>query len=92
MSQLLNVWTENSLGVKRLTGNSKLKQLVEILIWRIKGYSAVDYYAIPLYEVGGKAPVKISSLKYVEFEKLLNPRQTGIVSFDKWIQSNLWKG
>lgn len=91
MISFFNIWEKNAAEFQKFSGKSKLRQLLEIIYYRFHGFSPVSYYAIPLFLESGKRPL-ISEQKYHELERYLNPRHTGVVPFNKWIQSCFWKG
>lgn len=48
-----------------------------------------EYYRVPLY--GGIPRDYLSIREYTRIERILNPRQTGVVNFDKWHQYCFFK-
>ncbi|MDE1463036.1 sugar-transfer associated ATP-grasp domain-containing protein [Spartinivicinus poritis] len=64
------------------------------VLWRfiicyLKGFGLKEFLSYPLlYEIPANL---IRYREYSIFEKRVNPRSTGIVEFDKWIQSCVWK-
>lgn len=64
------------------------------VLWRFtvcysKGYGIKEFFS---YNLLHKIPANLITYReYSNFEKRVNPRNTGIVEFDKWIQSCAWK-
>ncbi len=90
MSNLLKIWRKNSKQFKEISKKNRFQQFIEILYYRFHGFSALSYYGIPLYTELGKRSL-ISEAEYTKAEKYLNPRRSGVVPFNKWIQSCVWK-
>lgn len=55
-----------------------------------RGFYPSEYYRLSMYE--GVPPDYLSIRDYTRIEKILNPRQTGVVNFDKWHQYCFFKG
>ncbi|WP_163832467.1 sugar-transfer associated ATP-grasp domain-containing protein [Spartinivicinus ruber] len=64
------------------------------VLWRFiicyfKGFGLKEFLTYPLLQ---KIPADLITYReYSNFEKRVNPRSTGIVEFDKWIQACVWK-
>lgn len=91
MNSFIKIWKENSDEFYKFSGKSKFRQLLEILYFRkFHGFSPSSYYTIPLSTEFSKRTL-LSDKAYNMLEKQLNPRKTGVVPFDKWVQSCFWK-
>lgn len=80
------IW-EHGGDVKRASGKGYLAQLLQILLYRLKGYGAKDYYVFFLYKDFSK-PI-INSVKYATWVRRLNKKYAGVFPFDKWVFGNL---
>lgn len=90
MFGFLKIWQQNMDSFKKYSSKNEFQQLMEICYYKLKGYSIVDYYSIPLFgEIGNRN--LISQKKYAAYQKYLNHKHTGVIPFDKWIQSCFWK-
>ncbi len=91
ITNFINIWKDQSDEFQKISGKNKLRQLLEIFYYnRIHGFSPSSYYQIPLFSEFSKRPL-ISDKSYHILERRLNPRKTGVISFDKWVQSCFWK-
>ncbi|WP_193369771.1 sugar-transfer associated ATP-grasp domain-containing protein [Pelagibius marinus] len=80
------IW-EHGGDVKRASGKGYLAQMLQILLYRLKGYGAKDYYVFFLYR-GLSKPI-INSVKYATWVRRLNKKHPGVFPFDKWVFGNL---
>lgn len=81
----LRLSAENRAETGRSLGDT-IKDLVPIVR---HGLFPSEFYRVPLY--GGIPPHYLSIRDYTRIEKVLNPRQTGVVNFDKWHQYCFFK-
>lgn len=75
---------------KRETGRGVLSLLGDLSVILKRRISPSEYYRLSMYE--GVPPNYLSVKEYTRIERLLNPRQTGVVNFDKWHQYCFFKG
>lgn len=75
---------------KRETGRGFLQLLRDLSVIVSRGITPSEYYRLSMYE--GVPADYVSVKEYVRIERLLNPRQTGVVNFDKWHQYCFFKG
>lgn len=69
-------------------GKSQLRQLLEIGILGLRGYSASDYYVLALYKDPSQAGKYMNQRRFDETRRRWNPPQQGIFEFNKWIFGN----
>lgn len=81
----LRLSAENRAETGRSLGDT-IKDLVPIVR---HGLSPAEYYVGSLYD--GIPPHYLSIREYARIERVLNPRQTGVVNFDKWHQYCFFK-
>ncbi|MCK0510750.1 hypothetical protein GO608_006510 [Aromatoleum buckelii] len=72
------------------TGRSFVQLLRDLSVIVSRGITPSEYYRLSMYE--GVPPDYVSVKEYVRIERILNPRQTGVVNFDKWHQYCFFKG
>lgn len=85
----LKAWNQHKLATKNSAGISPAKQLLQISVWMARGFTADEYYIYPLYS---HDPRPVTCAKhYNRINPILNPRETGVIPVDKWIQSSIWK-
>ena len=85
----LQIWNENKDRVYKESGISSIKQFIEILFWRLKGFNAFEYYVYPLYKYDPRPVLKVRD--YDKIYPLHNPELKGVIAVDKWIQAAIWK-
>lgn len=78
--------TEN----RRETGRGIGELLGDLSVIVKRGITPSEYYRLSMYE--GVPRDYVSVREYVSLERRLNPRQTGVVNFDKWHQYCFFKG
>jgi hypothetical protein len=66
-------------------GKSAARQLLEICLLSLRGYSAADYYLLGLYKPGGRAKNFMTLRQYNDVRRKLNRPVVGIIEFNKWI-------
>jgi hypothetical protein len=66
-------------------GKSAARQLFEICLLSLRGYSAADYYLLGLYKPGGRSKNFMTLQQYNDVRRKLNRPVVGIVEFNKWI-------
>jgi hypothetical protein len=71
--------------VKNETGKSQLKQLLEIGLLGLHGYSASDYYVLGLYRDPRQATRYMNRSQFDKVRRHWNPPVQGIFEFNKWI-------
>lgn len=89
ISQLTNYVrfaTEN----RRETGRGVAELLGDLSVILKRGITPSEYYRLSMYESVPRDYVSVR--EYVDLERRLNPRQTGVVNFDKWHQYCFFKG
>lgn len=62
-----------------------LRHLLGIAKWRLRGFSTYDYFVYPLYRA---KDLVVPTKRYKALQAQWNPRTSGIVAFDKWIQAS----
>lgn len=73
-------------AVQERCGKSRARQALEMLFFRVRGYSPDDYYTLRLYERGPAQGG--AAMRHREFSRLrrnLNPQQAEVVPFNKWV-------
>jgi hypothetical protein len=74
--------------VKKELGKSRLRQLFEIGILDLRGYSASDYYVLGLYKNVADPRKYMNRSQFDEVRRQWNPPKQGIFEFNKWIFGN----
>lgn len=72
------------------SGRNFLDSARDLLIILRRGLYPSEYYRLSMYD--GMPVDYLSVREYNRIEKHLNPRQTGVVNFDKWHQYCFFKG
>ena len=72
------------------TGKGLMRQLVELVYAGTKGFTAEDYYILPLYR--GDNWDCLGRRHYSRLNTYLNPACTGVVPFNKWVSSRFFIG
>jgi hypothetical protein len=77
----------NSAGaeVRADFGKSIPRQMLEISLLGLRGYSAADYYLLGLYKGTSKASKFMTLRQYNEVRRKLNKQVCGIIEFNKWV-------
>lgn len=66
-------------------GKSIPRQILEISLLGLRGYSAADYYLLGLYKGVGDAKRFMTNGQYNDVRRQLNKQVCGIVEFNKWM-------
>jgi hypothetical protein len=66
-------------------GKSIARQVLEISLLSLKGYSAADYYLLGFYKGIGRATRFMTQKQYNEVRRRLNKQVCGIIEFNKWM-------
>src|SRR3546814_9582 len=66
-------------------GKSRLRQLIEVGLLGLRGYSASDYYVLGLYRDISQAPKFMNRGQFDQVRRRWNPPAQGIFEFNKWI-------
>ena len=66
-------------------GKSIPRQIVEISLLSLGGYSAADYYLLGFYKGIGRAKKFMTLGQYNEVRRRLNRQVCGIIEFNKWV-------
>ncbi len=66
-------------------GKSIARQILEISLLSLKGYSAADYYLLGFYKGIGGAKRFMTQGQYNEVRRRLNKQVCGIIEFNKWM-------
>lgn len=74
--------------VNKEFGKSQLRQLLEIAIIGLRGYTASDYYVLNLYKDSSQARKYMSRGQFDTVRRKWNPPKLGIFEFNKWIFGN----
>lgn len=90
MPRILDVWREHSANFEAYSKRGKYLQLLDLVRAKLSGYNYIDYYVIPLHTRSSNKKL-ISNKSYSHFVQHLNPKYSGAVPFDKWVQSCFWK-
>lgn len=74
--------------VSRQYGKSKLRQLFEVGILALRGYTVLDYYFLNLYEDYTRAWKFMTRGQFDNIRRKWNPPVQGVFEFNKWIFGN----
>lgn len=74
--------------VSKELGKTQLRQLFEIGILGLRGFSPSDYYVLNLYRDPSQARRYMNRRDYDMVRRKWNPPQQGIFEFNKWIFGN----
>jgi hypothetical protein len=66
-------------------GKSRLRQLIEVGLLGLRGYSASDYYVLGFYRDLSQARKFMNRGQYDKVRRQWNPPALGIIEFNKWI-------
>src|SRR3546814_6006150 len=66
-------------------GKSRLRQLIEVGLLGLRGYSASDYYILGLYRDISQASAFMNRGQFDQVRRRWNPPAQGIFEFNKWI-------
>src|SRR5262245_53523491 len=66
-------------------GKGIARQVLEISLLSLKGYSAADYYLLGFYKGTGGATRFMTQRQYNEVRRRLNKQVCGIIEFNKWV-------
>lgn len=66
-------------------GKSRLRQLIEVGVLGLRGYSASDYYVLGLYRDPSQASRFMNRSQFDQVRRRWNPPAQGIFEFNKWI-------
>jgi hypothetical protein len=66
-------------------GKSIARQILEISLLSLRGYSAADYYLLGLYKGIDQAKKFMTGREYTEIRRNLNRQVCGIIEFNKWV-------
>lgn len=88
LKDTLRVWHRHFRRASLESGKPALRQLLEIVAWRFRGFSALEYYIYPLY-VGHPGP-RVTTRDYDALQSRLNPPARGVIGVDKWVQAAIW--
>ncbi len=72
--------------VEERSGKTHFMQILEMLQLRTKGFSPDDYYTLGLFRSETQGDERLLSHKsFGRIRQHLNPHQTGVVPFNKWV-------
>jgi hypothetical protein len=74
--------------VKQAFGKSRLRQLFEIGLIGLRGYSASDYYVLGLYKDYTQASRFMNRHQFDTARRKWNPPVQGVFEFNKWVFGN----
>ncbi len=74
--------------VAREHGKSQTRQLIELGLVGLRGYSASDYYMLGLYKDASQAGKYMNRGQFDQVRRQWNPPVQGIFEFNKWIFGN----
>ena len=66
-------------------GKTIARQLFEICLLSLRGYSAADYYLLGLYKADNRSRDFMTLREYNDVRRQLNRPVVGIIEFNKWI-------
>lgn len=90
LSHLLREVRRYGAATRAATGKGIARQIAEILRLRFRGFSPADYYLLALHS--SDTDGYVGTLRYARLVRYLNPKQVGVVPFNKWVMSTFLYG
>lgn len=86
--KIMRVARHHREAARAATGKGFVRQFVELLHARTRGFTPDDYYILPLYR--GEKWHMMGQQHYSRLNAHLNPQYSGVVPFNKWVSAHFF--